>query len=226
MEAAAEKKGWRCQRTRHQQRGCPEPESKQAKQADLEWLIWAGSAREICLKLLDESGFSQWSPVSYSSAKVGSQKVLERTKKRGRRLSVLGLLERGISFEYGLKLGSLQRESYLKLMEWQAKEAAERLETTGQITVIVQDNHPIHVSQQVREYWHNWQEKGLYLFQLPKYSSQMNLIETEWRQLKTHELTGRMFEDEYDLALAVITGVEARAERDDYRVERFIFNSA
>ena len=168
------------------------------------------------MKFLDESGFSQWSPVSYSYAKVGSQKVLEQTKKRGRRLSVLGLLEKGVSFEYGLKIGSFNRESDLKLMEWQVKEAAERLEITGQITVIVQDNHPIHVSQQVKEYWDDWQEKGLYPFQLPKYSSQMNLIETEWHQLKIHELAGRMFEDEYDLALAVIEGIEARAERVGY----------
>ena len=26
-----------------------------------------------------------------------------------------------------------------------------------QITVIVQDNHPIHVTKQVQEYWCNWQ---------------------------------------------------------------------
>jgi len=34
---------------------------------------------------------------------------------------------------------------------------------------------------------------------------QMNRIEEEWHQLKTHEIAGRMFEDEYDLAIAVIT---------------------
>lgn len=177
------------------------------------------------MKFLDEAGFSQWSPVSYSYAQVGSQKVLEQTKRRGRRLSILGLLWVGISFEYGLKLGSFNQESYLKLMEWQAKEAAERLAMTGQITVIVQDNHPIHTSKRVKEYWCNWQEQGLYLFQLPKYSSQMNLIEAEWHQLKTHELAGRMFEDEYDLALAVITGVEARSQCGQYSTERFRFNS-
>ena len=46
--------------------------------------------------------------------------------------------------------------------------------------------------------WPQWQEQGLYLFQLPKYSSQMNPIESEWHQLKTHELIERMFEDEYE----------------------------
>ena len=60
----------------------------------------------------------------------------------------------------------------------------------------------------------------------PKYCSKMNPIELEWHQLKTHELAGRMFEDEYDLALAVMDGVEARGHRGRYSTERFKFNSA
>jgi hypothetical protein len=44
---------------------------------------------------------------------------------------------------------------------------------------------------------------GLFLFFLPQYCSQMNRIEDEWHQLKTHEIAGRMFEHEYDLAIAL-----------------------
>jgi transposase len=152
--------------------------------------------------------------------------VLEQTKKRGRRLNILGFHSLGVSFDYGLKLGSFKGDTYVKLLDWQALLAAKRLADTGQITVIVQDNHPIHTSKAVRTNWQRWQEQGLYLFQLPKYSSQMNLIESEWHQLKTHELAGRIFEDEYDLALAIINGVEARAQRGQYSSERFLFNSA
>ena len=54
----------------------------------------------------------------------------------------------------------------------------------------------------------------------------MNLIETEWHQIKTHELAGRIFEDEYDLAIAVIDGVETPVQRGEYSAERFLFNSA
>ena len=174
------------------------PNKKKLSRADLEWLLWAHSAGEICLKFLDESGFCLWSPISYSYARCGEQKVLEQTKKRGKRLNILGLYAIGVSFDYGLKLGSFKADSYLKLMDWQAQQAAQRFEQTGQITVIVQDNHPIHLSQKVRERWEFWQEQGLFLFQLPKYSSEMNLIEIEWHQIKTHELAGRIFEDEYD----------------------------
>ena len=66
------------------------------------------------------------------------------------------------------------KRTYVKLLAWQAEKAAQLLAETGQITVIVQDNHPIHTSKKAREHWSAWQEKGLFLFQLPKYSSQMN----------------------------------------------------
>ena len=189
-------------------------------------MLWSHSAGEICLKFLDESGFCLWSPVSYSYARIGQQKVLQQTKKRGKRLNILGLYSLGVSFDYGLKLGSFKGNSYIKLMNWQAQKAAKHLAKTGQITVIVQDNHPIHKSKEVRQYWNQWQQQGLYLFHLPTYSSEMNLIETEWHQIKTHELAGRIFEDEYDLAIAVIGGVEARAQQGKYNTERFLFNSA
>lgn len=111
-------------------------------------------------------------------------------------------------------------------MHWQTERAAARLAATGMITVIVQDNHPIHTSRG-RACWQQWQEQGMYLFELPKYSSsQMNLIKPEWHQLKTHKLAGRIFEDEYDLVLAVMAGVEARVQGGQYAVERFLFNSA
>ena len=164
--------------------------------------------------------------MSYSYARIGEQKILEQTKKRGKRLNILGLYSVGVSFDYGLKLGGFKGSSYLQLMNWQAEQAAKRLEQRGQITVIVQDNHPIHKSRNVRRYWKQWQEQGLYLFHLPTYSPEMNLIEIEWHQIKTHEIAGRILEDEYDLALCVINGVEARALKGKYDTERFLFNSA
>lgn len=53
----------------------------------------------------------------------------------------------------------------------------------------------------------------------------MNRIENEWHQLKAHEIAGRMFEDEYDLAMAIVDGMEARSQRGEYSLKRFKFNS-
>lgn len=47
-----------------------------------------------------------------------------------------------------------------------------------------------------------------------------------YHQIKAHELTGQMFEDELDLAYAVMSGVEARGTTRGYLVERFRFNSS
>ena len=53
----------------------------------------------------------------------------------------------------------------------------------------------------------------------------MNRIELEWQQLKNHELSGQMFEDELDLAYAIIDEVDARGKKGNYSTQRFQFNS-
>ncbi len=185
----------------------------------------AHAAGEIHLKYLDESGFSLWSPVSYTWAKQEQQKRIEQTLRRGKRLSICGLLEPGESFDYGLVLGGVKSHSYLKLMEWEAEKAAQRLFQTGKITVVVQDQGSIHTCQLAKAQQEIWQRQGLYIFFLPKYCSEMNQIETEWLRLKADELAGQMFEDEYDLALAVIEGIEARVQLAGCRAQRYRFNS-
>jgi hypothetical protein len=47
----------------------------------------------------------------------------------------------------------------------------------------------------------------------------------EGEDLKNHQLTGRIFDSEYDLAVAVMTGMKARSDRHNYTLDRFIFNS-
>jgi len=51
----------------------------------------------------------------------------------------------------------------------------------------------------------------------------MNRIENEWQRIKEDELAGRMFSDEYELAIAVMEGVEARYKQDCYEVKRYHF---
>lgn len=196
------------------------------KQADLDMLELAAAAGEIDLLYLDESGFSLWSPASYSYFFRGEQKRLEQTPRRGRRLSILGLVQPLVTFVYGLVIGSFTSESYIKIIDEQARLAAQEFALTRRIRVIVQDNGPIHTSTQVQQQWSRWEAQGLYLFFLPAYCSEMNPIESEWHQLKTHELAGQMFEDELDLAYAVMDGVEARSRVEGRTTKRFKFKSS
>ena len=152
---------------------------------------------------------------------------MEQTSVRyGNRISILGLWQPGEGFDYALAQGGFKGESYMKVMDWVAHKAAQTLSQTGRLTVVVQDNGSLHTSLLVRQQWTRWQEQGLFVFFLPPYCSEMNLIETQWHQLKSHEIAGQMFDNEYDLAIAVMDGMKARSEVGEYNLERFIFNCA
>jgi len=187
--------------------------------------LWAKMGL-ICLKYLDESGFCCQSNISYSYIKIGEQKKINQKKRRGRRVSILGLYEVGKSFSYGLIVGGVKAKSYLEIMEWQVKEAEKRWLESGIKTVIVLDNYSLHKSKKVKEKISEWSQKGLEFFYLPPYSSEMNLIETEWHQIKIHELAGRIFEDEYDLSLAVQQAIINRSEKNNLVCQRYKFNSS
>jgi putative transposase len=178
----------------------------------------------IVLKYLDESGCYCQSPTDYSYAPIGKQKRVPQNRRRGRRVNIWGVWEPQASFDYALMLGTQTAQTYLKLMDWQAQKAAQHWAATGILTVIVQDNASVHRAKLIQQQWQRWQQQGLLIFFLPPYSPQMNRIEDEWLHLKRDELACRIFEDEYDLAMAIVAGVEQRANHTCYPVERFLFN--
>ena len=90
--------------------------------------------------------------------------------------------------------------------------------------MIIQDNASVHRSLVTQQQWERWQQQGLLIFFLPPYSPQMNRIEDEWLHGERDELACQVFADEYDLALAIASGLETRATRGQYAVERFRFN--
>jgi putative transposase len=157
----------------------------------------AAAAGEIDLKYLDESGFCAWSEPGYTYYQRSEQKKIEQTKRRGRRLSIIGFFQPLISFVYGLVIGGVDRKSYIQMMESEAAESAAQ----GRIRVIVQDNGSIHQCLEVQKLWPKWEGRGLYIFFLPKYCSEMNPSELEWQHLKKNELAGKMFEDELEHGL-------------------------
>lgn len=185
--------------------------------------LWAESGL-ICLKYVDESGFERCSTLNYSYSRRGQQKRIHQPPQRGKRISALGIWQPQHRFDYGLVMGGFNSQRFFKLMEWQAQKAANHFAVTGQITVVVLDNASFHKSQILRQHWQHWQQQGLFLFFLPPHSPQMNRIEDEWLHLKREQLSSQIFEDEYEVAMAVISGIEARGEKGGYEVERFMFN--
>ncbi len=101
---------------------------------------------------------------------MNSQRIEQKKKRRGRRISILGTYEVQKSFKYALTVGGVKSKSYIEFLDWEAKEAEKELLEKGIITVIAQDNCSIHKSKKVKEKIPAWREKGLEFFFLPKYS--------------------------------------------------------
>ncbi len=197
---------------------------KEAKKIDLDTLIQWAEEGVITLMYLDESGCCCESPLVYSYGEKGKQKEIEQKERRGRRINLIGVWEPNQTMEYAMIAGSVKTKTYLCFMEKQAEKAAQRLFKTGKQTVIVHDNASIHKSKKARVEQEKWEKWGLLTFFLPKYSPEMNRMEDQWLHLKRDELQGRVYDDEYELVLAIIEGMNHRGEENGYKVERFTFN--
>lgn len=185
--------------------------------------LWA-QLGEIHLKYLDEAGSYCQSPTDYGYSHKGQQKRIVQRRRRGRRMNILGIFTPKQRFDYALMVGTLKSQTFVKLMDWQAQQAHKGWQATEKLSVIVLDNASVHRSKVAKSAVERWQQQGLLLFFLPPYNPQMNRIEDEWLHLKRDELASRVFEDEVDLADAIISGIENRAKQGGYIAERFKFN--
>lgn len=178
------------------------------------------------MKYLDETGFSYWCPVQYGWIKQGASKRLEQTKTRGKRINLLGVFEPEVGFDGVFRVGSMTSQEYIVFMDKQAELAADLLIHTNAFTVIGQDNCSIHTCKAVKAKLPEWEAKGLFLFQLPPYCSEMNPIELEWLHLKRDELSGQMFNSEDDLDFALKSALHSRYDQNGFATSYFKFSYA
>ena len=74
-------------------------------------------------------------------------------------------------------------------------------------TFIVLDNYSIHKSNKVKEKIKEWAKDNIFLYYLPPYSPELNLIEPRWGNLKYHHIHKRHFNNRDELESAVNQGI-------------------
>jgi transposase len=77
------------------------------------------------------------------------------------------------------------------------------------LTVVVLDNAAVHRARIIKERLGVWQQRGLYLFYLPRYSPHLNIVETLWRKLKYEWLTAKDYQTRETLCYAVRLALKA-----------------
>jgi len=77
------------------------------------------------------------------------------------------------------------------------------------LTVIVLDNAMVHRANIIKERKSVWQQRGLFLFYLPRYSPHLNIVEVLWRKLKYEWLAPKDYETRETLGYAVSLALKA-----------------
>jgi len=142
----------------------------------------------------DETGFSLTPTVPYGWQPVGEQGAIRSSKEKATNL--FGLLSPSGKLRCYATKGNINSGFIIGCLDGIADEITRN-------TVIVMDNAPWHTSASIREKQQEWEEKGLFLFFLPVYSPQLNMIETLWRKIKMEWLRPWHYQDATTLERAV-----------------------
>lgn len=127
----------------------------------------------------DESGFSLQSQVPYAYQPIGE--TLKIPSSQSKRLNIVGCFNtrnqlHAFSFEC-----PIDADIVVACLD----EFSQHLIKD---TVLILDNSSIHRNEKVEASLEKWKAQGLWLYYLPKYSPELNLIEMLWRFIKCHWL--------------------------------------
>lgn len=96
---------------------------------------------------------------------------------KGRYLNVVGLMNRKNDLFFEVAQTTFNSAKMIGFVE-------RFLQQIKQKTVIILDNAPIHKSKIFMQKVEEWKLQDLYIFFLPPYSPELNIIEILWRRIK------------------------------------------
>lgn len=96
---------------------------------------------------------------------------------KGKSINFFGLITRGNDFIGKISDRNIDANFIINMLD----EFSWKINKT---TVVVLDNARAHTARKVKEQIEIWRKRGLYIFYLPPYSPQLNIIERLWKELK------------------------------------------
>lgn len=170
--------------------------TKEEQRTLLEALQMQEVAGEIDLFYLDESGFSADACLPYAWQPQG--KTLALPANTTGRLNVVGLVSR-------------QGASYFHTVETTVTSTVisevmtgfiQTRPATNKLTVVIMDNAPLHRKAE-RESQAEWLLGGVWVWFLPHYSPELNLIEILWKKIKYEWLPWAAYANFQSLRMAL-----------------------
>ncbi len=106
--------------------------------------------------------------------------------------------------DYRLLESKCTKEAVVAFLDAQAEKALKQ----NRLTVIVLDNASFHRAKVVRSNIPKWRQQNFFLYYLPPYSPQLNLIETIWKRLKAFLMPRRHYPTLTDLKQALLEALQ------------------
>jgi hypothetical protein len=127
----------------------------------------------------DESHFGLTPNVGYAWQQKDNPILLPAAK--GRRLSVFGLMTPDCKLCSWMVEGSINSDAVIDFLDQFTTQITKK-------TIVVIDNAPIHRSKKFMAKIAEWKQLDLFIYFLPPYCPELNLIEILWRQIKYYWL--------------------------------------
>jgi hypothetical protein len=145
------------------------------KKAQIEILKDLEDSGYLDLYYGDESHFGLTPNVPYAWQRKDNPILLPAAK--GKFLNVVGLMTRKNNLFFEVLESTFDTDKIISFLD-------SFVEQTIKKTVVILDNSPIHKSKKFIAKMEQWKEKDVFIYFLPPYSPELNLIEILWRRIK------------------------------------------
>jgi transposase len=180
----------------------------QAAKAELAGFRAQAATGEIDFYYYDEAGFTLDPCVPYAWQTVGE--TIEIPAASSDRINVLAFLSPDFCFHPFIFEKTIDSEIVIACFDHLSQ-------IIIKLTLIVIDGAPTHKSDAFQARLEEWEACGLYIYLLPAYSPELNLIEVLWRMIKYHWLPLKAYESFKALMqslIGVLKGVGSKYQID------------
>lgn len=143
----------------------------------IEGLVKGFFAKKIDLAFYDESGFSLTPSIPYRWQEKGKTAMIN--SERSKTINTLGFLNPDCQLTAYTVNGTVNTNVVIECFEAYFEQTKK-----DKPLIIIADNAPTHKSKAFMEKLDLWAKNDCYLFFLPPYSPELNIIEILWRFIK------------------------------------------
>jgi transposase len=185
LRRIARSSGLRWRRMRRSLRSQQDQDDFREAQQELSELVASHKAGDLDLFYFDEAGFSLTPTVPYGWQPIGER--VEIPSRKSKQINALGFFRYDSKLKWYTVDESIDSEIVIACFKDFAK-------SLRKAAVVVIDNASVHTSAAFESHIPLWEAKGLFLYFLPPYCPELNLIEIIWRMIKHHWLPLNAYE--------------------------------